>query len=105
MVHSFLLYLKGLLIWKIWQATKTGNNGGSTKQLQFLIRILMESGILYLLIGLAHFFAWFGRDGFGVALLGTIVSFETYIHSSRRISDNFFFARILLWSRLRLISF
>lgn len=51
-----------------------GDVGSSTKQLQFLVRILMESGILYLLVGLAHFFVWFGRNGFAVALLGTIVS-------------------------------
>lgn len=34
----------------------------------------MESGILYLIISLAHFFVWFGHDNFVIFLLAGMVS-------------------------------
>jgi len=66
-------YCTGLLIWRIWKVTRKGDST-FTKRLQFLIRILMESGILYLSVGLGHLFAWFGRNSFAISLLGTMNS-------------------------------
>jgi len=62
-------YCTGILIWRIWGASKTGDNSSASKRLRFLVRILMESGILYLIISLAHFFVWFGHDNFVIFLL------------------------------------
>lgn len=63
----------GIVIWKIWATSKEGGNNTASKQLQFLVRILMESGILYLSISLAHFFVWFGHVPFAIHMLGAIV--------------------------------
>lgn len=65
-------YCTTMLIWRIWKASKKGENGTLARQLQFLVRILMESGILYLSVSLAHLFVWFGQNGFAIRLLGTI---------------------------------
>lgn len=63
-----------MLILRIWKASTKGERGSLTRQLQLLIRILMESGILYLSVSLAHLLVWFGQNGFAIRLLGTIVS-------------------------------
>ncbi len=53
---------------------KDGESRNFAKKLQFLIRVLMESGVLYFVVGFAHLVVWFGRDSFAVTFLGTIVS-------------------------------
>ncbi|KAF9450259.1 hypothetical protein P691DRAFT_847670 [Macrolepiota fuliginosa MF-IS2] len=63
-------YSTGLLIWRIRRVTKEGKSITGTKHLQYLIRILMESGILYLAISIAHFFVWFGQDNFAINMIG-----------------------------------
>ncbi|KAF9450260.1 hypothetical protein P691DRAFT_774065 [Macrolepiota fuliginosa MF-IS2] len=63
-------YSTGLLIWRIRRASKEGENPTGTKQLQYLIRIFMESGVLYLAISIAHFFVWFGQDNFAIHMIG-----------------------------------
>ncbi len=68
-----LTLVTGLLIWRIRRVSNKGDVP-FVKKLQFLIRVLMESGILYLSVGLAHLFAWFGTSSFAVSLLGTMVS-------------------------------
>jgi hypothetical protein len=61
------------LIWKIWKASKKGINNTVSKQLQLIVRILMESGILYFIISITHFSTWFGHSTFAIHLLGTMV--------------------------------
>ncbi|KAF9441310.1 hypothetical protein P691DRAFT_766441 [Macrolepiota fuliginosa MF-IS2] len=40
------------------------------KQFRHLLRILVESGILYLAISIAHFFVWFGQNNFAIQTIG-----------------------------------
>ncbi|KAF7783903.1 hypothetical protein Agabi119p4_68 [Agaricus bisporus var. burnettii] len=65
-------YCTGLLIWRIKTALKGDETSNAARQLQVLIRILMESGILYLSISIAHFVAYFGHDTFAVHMIGTL---------------------------------
>ncbi|KAF9442832.1 hypothetical protein P691DRAFT_764843 [Macrolepiota fuliginosa MF-IS2] len=67
-------YSTGLLIWRIRQASKKGENVTVVKQLRHLLRILMESGVLYLAISIAHFFVWFGQDNFAIHVIGGLNS-------------------------------
>jgi hypothetical protein len=64
------------LIWKIWKTTKKSENNIGGNQLQFIARVLMESGFLYLAISIAHFIGWFSRDDFAINILGAMVSFS-----------------------------
>jgi hypothetical protein len=75
--------VSGALIRPIWKASKAGENSTVSKQLQFLVRILLESGALYLTISLAHFVVWFGQSYFAVLLLGTMVSIFPLFHKPR----------------------
>ncbi|EKM84326.1 hypothetical protein AGABI1DRAFT_124647 [Agaricus bisporus var. burnettii JB137-S8] len=63
-------YCTGLLIWRIWKNVKRVGNSTSSRQLQILIRILMESGVLYLAITIAHFVAYFGHSSFALHMNG-----------------------------------
>lgn len=63
----------GLLIWRIWKSLKHDESSSAARQLQIIIRILMESGVLYLSISIAHFAAYFGHDNFAVHMIGTLV--------------------------------
>ncbi|KAF9447156.1 hypothetical protein P691DRAFT_761000 [Macrolepiota fuliginosa MF-IS2] len=67
-------YCTGLLIWRIRQASKKGESVTVARQLQYLLRILMESGILYLAISIAHFSAWFAQDNFAIHVIGGLNS-------------------------------
>jgi hypothetical protein len=42
------------------------------------MRILMESGVLYLAMSIAHFVAYFGHSGFAVHMNGGIVSRQKF---------------------------
>ncbi|KAF9447168.1 hypothetical protein P691DRAFT_793765 [Macrolepiota fuliginosa MF-IS2] len=63
-------YSTGLLIRRIRKASGEGENPTMAKQLRHLLRILMESGILYLAVSIAHFFVWFGQDNFAIHVVG-----------------------------------
>lgn len=63
----------GILIWRIWGASKDGHDTPSKKQFHLLIRILMESGILYLTFGLVHFSLWFTGTDFAIFFIEGMV--------------------------------
>jgi len=65
-------YCTGLLIWQISSVSKRSEDKSATRHLQFVIRILMESGVLYLSISLAHFLVWFGSSTYAIFILGTM---------------------------------
>ncbi|KAF9449516.1 hypothetical protein P691DRAFT_667356 [Macrolepiota fuliginosa MF-IS2] len=70
-------YSTGLLIRRIKQASGRSYMTGESlnvvsTQFQFLIRILLESGVLYPAISIAHLSVWFGQNDFAVYLVGGI---------------------------------
>ncbi|KAF7783906.1 hypothetical protein Agabi119p4_71 [Agaricus bisporus var. burnettii] len=65
-------YCTGHLIWRIRRVLKLDTNSSGARQLQMLTRILMESGILYLSISIAHFVAYFCYDTFAIHMIGTL---------------------------------
>jgi hypothetical protein len=73
-VVTVLLFNSGLLVWRIWKNVKGVGGGNSSRRLQTLIRILMESGVLYLAMSIAHFIAYFGHSGFAIHMNGGMVS-------------------------------
>ncbi|XP_006453894.1 hypothetical protein AGABI2DRAFT_175644 [Agaricus bisporus var. bisporus H97] len=72
-------YCTGLIIWRVRKSLKFVGKSASARQLQILIRILMESGVLYLVMSIAHFIAYFGHDNFPVRMNGTLHTVVTGI--------------------------
>ncbi|KAF9446494.1 hypothetical protein P691DRAFT_644857, partial [Macrolepiota fuliginosa MF-IS2] len=52
-------YCTFMLIYKIYQASKDSGNAASTTEFRFVIRVLAESGVLYMSVTIAHFVVWF----------------------------------------------
>lgn len=63
-----------MLIRRIYQVATKCDTATSTRQFRFIIRILAESGLLYLSITTAHFVAWFTTNDVAVQVLSMIVS-------------------------------
>ncbi|KAF7784954.1 hypothetical protein Agabi119p4_1119 [Agaricus bisporus var. burnettii] len=66
------VYCSGLLIRRIWKSLQESGNSSSKTQLQLLIRVLLESGILYLSTSIVHFGIWFGYDNYPIHVMGSI---------------------------------
>lgn len=62
-----------ILIHKIYRATKDAGNETTTSEYRFVIRVLAESGILYLSVTVAHFVLWFMPDAVAVNILTAFV--------------------------------
>jgi hypothetical protein len=70
------LFVLGLLVWRVWKTLQHRDSESSNAppgRLQFLIRILMESGVFFLSISIAHFLVYFGHDNFAIHMIGPLV--------------------------------
>ncbi len=67
-----------MLIRRIYQVANKCDRATSAKQFRFVMRILAESGLLYLSIMIAHLVAWFTKDYVAIQVLSTIVSIDRF---------------------------
>jgi len=67
-------YATSMIIYRIWRVTKEveAHASQSTRDLRFVMRVLMESGFLYLVITIAHFAVWFGKNSTAIAALSAM---------------------------------
>lgn len=63
-----------MLIRRIYQVATKCDRATSARQFRFIVRILAESGILYLSITIAHLVAWFTEDNVAIQIFSMIVS-------------------------------
>lgn len=63
-----------VLIRRIYQAAKECKSFSSVKYFYFFIRIVAESGLIYVSITLAHLLVWFGTDKFAIDIISVLVS-------------------------------
>lgn len=79
----------GALIIRIYQVAQQHKvtTSGAT-YLHFFIRIIAESGLLYLSITLAHFLAWFGTSKFAIDVISVLVSITSFFFYSGIIFAN-----------------
>lgn len=63
-----------MLIRRIYQVATKCDTATSARQFRFVVRILAESGILYLSITIAHLVAWFTEDNVAIQIFSMIVS-------------------------------
>lgn len=74
--YSHFLF-SGLIIYRIWRvANNSAKLGASTDQIRFVMRVLIESGILYLSTTIAHFTVWWTPNNFAIGLVSKIASFR-----------------------------
>ncbi|KAF8993892.1 hypothetical protein BDQ17DRAFT_1331410 [Cyathus striatus] len=66
-------YSTSLIAYRIWKVSKeSGEAGINTVALRFVLRVLVESGFLYLAITIAHFTVWWTSDTFAIQIIATI---------------------------------
>ncbi|KAF9444031.1 hypothetical protein P691DRAFT_368798 [Macrolepiota fuliginosa MF-IS2] len=63
-----------VLIHRIHKVVKQTEGSNSTKNFRHIIRILAESGFLYLSVTLGHFVAWLTANNMAIEALRTLVS-------------------------------
>ncbi len=65
-----------MLISRIYQVATKCDRATSAGQFRFIMRILAESGFLYLSITIAHLVTWFTKDNVAIQVLSMIVSID-----------------------------
>jgi hypothetical protein len=68
-----LTFWAALMIRRLWKSREESEFGSSRRHLEFLIRVFMESGILYLLTSIAHFGIWLSYDNYAIHVISSIV--------------------------------
>jgi len=68
------LYSTGMIVYRIWKMTKRRpeESVDAPLDLRFIIRILAESGVLYLLVTIPHFIAWWTKNDMAITVLAWI---------------------------------
>lgn len=68
---------------RIYQVAKESEAFGSSSihQLEFVVRVLIESGFLYIAVAIAHFVSWWSSISYAIYGLSTIVSGLTTQHN------------------------
>lgn len=62
-----------MLIYKIYKASKGAGDETSTTEFKFVIRVLAESGVLYLSVTIAHFVVWFTTNDVAITIVTAFV--------------------------------
>ncbi|KXN92330.1 hypothetical protein AN958_08561 [Leucoagaricus sp. SymC.cos] len=65
-------YSAAVLIRRIYRAAEDFHPHSSAKHLHFLIRVIAESGLLYLSVTLAHLLIWFGKSDMAINMIGIL---------------------------------
>lgn len=62
------------MIRRLWKSRESESEFSTTRrQIEFLIRVFMESGILYLSTSIAHFGIWLSYDNYAIHVISSIV--------------------------------
>ncbi|KAF9546658.1 hypothetical protein CPC08DRAFT_729866 [Agrocybe pediades] len=64
------VYATGMIVHRIWQAAKARSSEMPTTDLQFIMRVLIESGAIYALITIPHFIVWWTTSSVAIVILG-----------------------------------
>lgn len=66
------IYCTFMLLRRIRRAARESVASASGEQFRFVARSIMESGIIYMTISLAHFFVWFGYNNLAVKVISVL---------------------------------
>ncbi|KAF8887453.1 hypothetical protein CPB84DRAFT_1826903 [Gymnopilus junonius] len=75
-------YSTGFIIFRIWDVARNSSKfGTSTHQLRFVMRVLIESGVLYLTIAIIHFLVWWTPNSFAISVSSAISVLAIYVQN------------------------
>ncbi|KAF8963513.1 hypothetical protein BDZ97DRAFT_2075827 [Flammula alnicola] len=63
------IYATGFIVYRIWKTAKESKHSTSIRELNFAMRVLLESGALYLVIAVPHFIVWWTEDGAAIFII------------------------------------
>lgn len=63
-----------MIVRRVYKVAKESKGSTSVHQLQFVMRVLIESGFLYLAVALAHFISWWTPNSYAIEVISAIVS-------------------------------
>ncbi|TFK41510.1 hypothetical protein BDQ12DRAFT_733035 [Crucibulum laeve] len=66
------IYVTSMIVYRIWKVSKASEVNASIKDLRFAIRVLVESGALYLIVTIPHFIVWWTTNSLAIVLMGWI---------------------------------
>ncbi|KDR79634.1 hypothetical protein GALMADRAFT_137428 [Galerina marginata CBS 339.88] len=66
------IYATSVIVYKLWKTARTDESklSGSTGQLLFIMRVVIESGAIYLMMTIPHFIVWWTPSGTAILILG-----------------------------------
>ncbi|TFK33659.1 hypothetical protein BDQ12DRAFT_670086 [Crucibulum laeve] len=66
------LYTTSMIVYRIWTAAHKNTGTDSLREFKSIIRVVIESGVLYLAIIIAHFVVWFTPNAFAIVMVSNI---------------------------------
>ncbi|TFK33879.1 hypothetical protein BDQ12DRAFT_727404 [Crucibulum laeve] len=89
------LYTTSMIVYRIWTAAHESIGTDSLREFKFIIRVITESGVLYLAIIIAHFVVWFTPNAFAIVMVSNMnlpiigIAFNLIlIRTSKRRADD-----------------
>ena len=83
-----------MIIYRLWTAAKDENSvGGPSHDLRFIMRVFIESGLLYLLVTIPHFIVWWTNSAptsAAILVLGWIVGLNRSRNPVLHVDSNHF---------------
>jgi len=65
-------YATPVMAYRLWRISKDSEGSTSPDSLQFLMRVLVESGAMYLLITTSHFIVWWTPSTYAIAIVAAM---------------------------------
>ncbi|TFK33653.1 hypothetical protein BDQ12DRAFT_727593 [Crucibulum laeve] len=66
------LYTTPMIVYRIWSVANENAGTDSLREFKSIIRVITESGALYLAIIIAHFVVWFTPNAFAIVMVSNI---------------------------------
>ncbi|KAF9477087.1 hypothetical protein BDN70DRAFT_995197 [Pholiota conissans] len=65
-------YATFMIVRRIYRVTKGSKASTGIRQLEFAMRIIIESGFLYVAVAIAHFVVWFTPNAYAISIISSI---------------------------------
>jgi len=65
------LYSSSVIVYTLWKTARVQSKlSTSTRELRFIMRVIVESGVIYLAITIPHFIVWWTSSSIAIVILG-----------------------------------
>ncbi|KIJ41913.1 hypothetical protein M422DRAFT_780142 [Sphaerobolus stellatus SS14] len=66
------MYATPMIALRIWQVTKKSEGDTSIQSLRFVMRVLIESGFMYVVVTTSHFVVWWTPNSYAIAIISAM---------------------------------